>query len=43
VFVAWAPSKNASITAAYVELGTIAPPFVQAKQSGWYLSGQFAF
>ena len=43
LFVAWAPSKNFSLTAAYVDLGQIAPPFVSAKQTGWYLSAQAAF
>jgi hypothetical protein len=43
VFVAWAPSKNFSLTAAYVDLGRIAPPFAARRQTGWYLSGQAAF
>jgi Protein of unknown function (DUF3034) len=43
VFVAWAPSKHFSITAAYVHLGRIAPPFVTRRQTGWYVSGQAAF
>jgi hypothetical protein len=43
VFVAWAPSKHFSLTAAYVDLGRIAPPFVTRRQTGWYLSGQAAF
>jgi hypothetical protein len=43
VFIAWAPSKHVSLTAAYVDLGKIAPPFVTRRQTGWYLSGQAAF
>ena len=38
-FVAFAPSKNISVTAAYVNLGNI----VVGKQDGYYLSLQFAF
>lgn len=38
-FVAFAPSKNISVTAAYVNLGNI----VVGKQDGFYLSLQFAF
>ena len=44
VFVAWAPSKNVSLTAAYVDLGTIVPATTaQRKQRGVYLSAQVAF
>ncbi len=43
IFLAWAPNKNLSLTAAYVDLGQIAPPFVSARQTGWYLSAQAAF
>lgn len=43
LFIAWAPSKNFSLTGAYVDLGQIAPPFVARKQTGWYLSAQAAF
>jgi hypothetical protein len=43
VFLAWAPSKHASLTLAWVDLGRIAPPFVTRRQTGWYLSGQVAF
>ncbi len=43
IFIAWAPSKNFSLTGAYVDLGQIAPPFVAARQTGWYLSAQAAF
>ena len=40
VFIAWAPSKNVSITAAYVDLGNIVG---HTRQTGGYLSAQFAF
>ena len=44
IFIAWAPSKNVSITAAYVDLGTIVPALTaKRKQSGYYLSAQIAF
>jgi hypothetical protein len=44
VFIAWAPSKNVSLTLAYVDLGTIVPATTQEKkQTGTYLSAQFAF
>jgi hypothetical protein len=44
IFVAWAPSKNVSLTAAYVDLGTIVPATTnQRKQRGVYVSAQFAF
>lgn len=39
VFVAWAPSKHLSITAAYANLGDIA---TFKNQRGWYLSAQLA-
>ena len=39
VFVAWAPNKNVSITAAYVELGNIVG---HERQTGAYLSVQLA-
>ena len=44
IFIAWAPNKNVSLTLAYVDLGVIVP-FTTAgrKQSGYYLSAQFAF
>ncbi|MFY8275374.1 DUF3034 family protein [Pseudoalteromonas sp. SSDWG2] len=35
VFVAWFPNKHISVTAAYVQLGSIA---TVADQDGWYLS-----
>jgi hypothetical protein len=40
VFVAWFPFKSLSVTAASVDLGTIAN---KRRQRGWYLSGQMAF
>ena len=43
VFVAWAPSKNVSITAAYVDLGHIVPGVKTRRQTGAYLSAQVAF
>lgn len=44
IFVAWAPSKNVSLTAAYVDLGRIVPATTGGKrQSGVYVSAQFAF
>jgi hypothetical protein len=43
VFVAWAPTKNFSLTAAYVDLGKIAPALQPKRQTGAYLSAQLAF
>lgn len=43
VFVAWAPSKHLSLTAAYVDLGKIAPAVQPRRQTGAYLSAQLAF
>ena len=44
VFVAWAPSKNLSLTLAYVQLGRVVPGITDnRKQSGAYLSAQVAF
>ncbi|MFZ6731128.1 DUF3034 family protein [Undibacterium sp. Ji42W] len=42
VFVAWFPSKNVSVTAAYATLGDITI-FNPKNQRGWYLSLQTAF
>ena len=43
-FVAWAPSKNVSLTAAYVDLGRVVPATTKGKrQTGVYVSAQFAF
>ncbi|MDT9000744.1 DUF3034 family protein [Paucibacter sp. APW11] len=43
LFVAWAPSKRFSLTAAYVDLGKIAPAVQPRRQTGSYLSAQLAF
>ena len=40
LFIAWAPSKNVSLTAAYVDLGNIVG---HPHQTGGYLSVQFAY
>jgi len=40
LFVAWAPSKTVSITAAYVDLGNIVG---HTRQTGGYVSAQLAF
>ena len=39
LFVAWVPVKGFSLTAAYVDLGTIAD---KLDQKGWYLSAQIS-
>ncbi len=44
IFVAWAPSKNLSLTFAYVDLGLIVPATTgRRSQTGAYLSAQVAF
>jgi Protein of unknown function (DUF3034) len=44
LFIAWAPSKNASVTLAYVDLGTIVPATTaKRRQKGSYLSVQAGF
>ena len=44
IFIAWAPTKNLSLTLAYVDLGLIVPATTQSrKQTGYYLSAQVAF
>ena len=44
LFVAWAPSKNLSLTLAYVDLGRIVPGVTSnRRQTGYYLSAQVAF
>jgi hypothetical protein len=43
VFVAWAPSKRFSLTAAWVDLGSVVPGVVPRRQSGLYLSAQLAY
>jgi hypothetical protein len=41
--VAWAPTKNVSLTLAWVDLGKIAPAVQPRRQTGTYLSAQLAF
>ena len=44
IFVAWAPTKNVSLTLAYVDLGVVVPATTAArKQQGVYISAQIAF
>jgi hypothetical protein len=43
LFVAWAPTKHVSLTLAYVDLGRIVPAVATKRQTGTYLSAQFAF
>ena len=44
IFVAWAPTKNVSLTLAYVDLGVIVPATTASrKQQGLYVSAQLAF
>ena len=44
IFVAWAPSKNVSLTAAWVDLGPIVPATTSdRRQTGVYVSAQIAF
>ena len=44
IFIAWAPSKNFSLTLAYVDLGVIVPATAaNRKQTGYYLSAQASF
>jgi hypothetical protein len=44
IFLAWAPSKNLSLTLAYVDLGQIVPATTaKRRQTGTYLSAQVAF
>lgn len=43
IFLAWAPSKHLSVTAAYVDLGRIVPGVVTRRQTGSYLSAQLAY
>lgn len=42
VFIAWTPNKHVSLTAAWVDLGRIAPALQPRRQTGAYLSAQFA-
>jgi hypothetical protein len=43
VFIAWAPNKHFSLTAAYVDLGVIVPAVMPKRQTGGYLSAQIAY
>ncbi|MES2192085.1 MAG: DUF3034 family protein [Pseudomonadota bacterium] len=44
IYIAWAPTKNFSLTLAYVDLGVIVPATTASrKQQGYYLSAQVAF
>ena len=44
IFIAFAPTKNVSVTLAYLDLGRIAPVLVNnRKQTGFFLSTQLAF
>ena len=44
IFVAWAPTKNISLTLAYVDLGVVVPATTASrKQQGVYVSAQLAF
>lgn len=43
LFVAWAPTKNVSLTLACVDLGHIVPATVPKRQTGAYLSAQLAY
>jgi hypothetical protein len=42
IFVAWAPNKHVSLTAAWVDLGRIVPAVQSKRQTGAYLSLQLA-
>jgi hypothetical protein len=43
VFIAYAPTKNLSITGAYAGLGKIVPAIQPNRQAGFCLSGQVSF
>ncbi len=43
LFIAWAPGKNLSLTAAWVDLGRIVPGVQPRRQVGGYLSLQLAY
>ena len=44
LFIAWAPSKNLSLTLAWVDLGQVVPGVTgNRRQTGYFLSGQVAF
>jgi len=40
IFIAWAPTKNISLTAAYVDLGNIV---IRDDQKAFYISAQIGF
>jgi hypothetical protein len=40
LFVAWAPTRNVSVTLAYADIGNVV---IRDDQRGWYLSVQFGF
>lgn len=42
LFVAWAPNKHVSVTAAWVDIGRVVPAVVPKAQRGAYLSVQLA-
>jgi hypothetical protein len=43
LFIAWAPNKHVSLTAAFVDLGHIVPATAPSRQTGAYLSAQLGF
>ena len=43
LFIAWAPGKHLSVTAAWVDLGAIVPAVQPRRQTGGYLSLQLSF
>ena len=43
LFIAWAPNKTVSLTAAYVDLGRIVPAVQKRRQTGGYLSLQLSY
>jgi hypothetical protein len=44
IFIAWAPTKNVSLTLGYVDLGVVVPATTASrKQQGAYVSAQLAF
>lgn len=43
IFIAWAPNKHFSLTAAYVDLGRIVPAVAPRRQTGGYVSAQVAY
>ena len=43
LFIAWAPNKTVSVTAAYVDLGRIVPAVQARRQTGGYLSLQLTY